>query len=385
MRAPPVKQPAIHATSQSSNIENATMSQKRLIFHLISHLDGYGTSRQLQLLARRQIADGYSVCIAALRASSEVYGAWKAEGLQVQVLDRRWRLDPVAAWRLARLLRSERPALCHVWDSQSLCYLAGARWEIRTPLIASFTHLPQRPWFVGQVDRLALESKCACANLDACGIVREHVKAIPPGVAFSSVDAVSRKQLLANLALSKDTRLIAMAGKLTRSKRIDEAIWCFELVRTLHERAALLVFGGGPDRHRLERFARLTSEPKVVRFLGYRADWHTMLSHADLFWHTGESPGVSSSVLEAMAAKVPVVVSDTPDYRTIVEHEVTGFLTPIGSRAGLARHTLHVLEDANLANQIGCAASEYIKKNYQSSAITLAYQDIYRSLLVGGK
>ncbi len=361
------------------------MSQQRLILHLISRLDGYGTSRQLQLLAKRQRADGYTVCIAALRTSSEICDAWNAEGLQVRNLDRRWKLDPIAACRLAKLLRDERPVLCHVWDSESLCYLAGARWEIRTPLMASFAHFPERPWFVGQIDRLILESKYACENPDACGIPRELVKVVPPGISVVSPDSISREQLLASLALPQDSRLIAMAGKLTRRQRIDEAIWCFELVRTLNERAALLVFGDGPERHRLERYARLTSEPKSVRFLGYRADWHTMLPHADVFWHTGEEPGISRSVLEAMAARVPVVASDTPGTRDFIEPGVTGFLAPIGSRAGLARHTLRVLEDTDLVNKIGPAAAELVLRKFSPTSMTGAYQDMVRQLLSQGK
>ena len=79
--------------------------------------------------------------------------------------------------------------------------------------------------------------------------------------------------------------MLAVAGRLTRAHRIDEAIWNFELVRTLNERARLLVLGDGPDRSRLERFARLVSMPQAVKFLGDSQDATEVLPGIDVFWY----------------------------------------------------------------------------------------------------
>jgi glycosyltransferase involved in cell wall biosynthesis len=193
---------------------------------------------------------------------------------------------------------------------------------------------------------------------------------------------MSRNQLLENLDLPADAQLIAVVGPLTRAKRFDEAIWCFELVRTLDERAALVIFGDGPDRQRLQRYTRLVSEPAAVKFLGYRDNLGELLNHASVFWHPGEEPSISSAVLESMAGGVPVVASDVPAHRELIDSGRTGLLFPVGSRAGLARHTLRLLEDAGLAAEIGRKAATEVSKRFSATAMTGAYRDLYRQLLV---
>jgi glycosyltransferase involved in cell wall biosynthesis len=358
------------------------MSNSRNILHVISQIDGYRTARQLRRLALEQLADGCRPSIVALRANRQVCVAWEKAGLHCRVLQRRWRFDPFAAWRLSDCLLRDQPDVIHAWDIGAVNYAAAARLRAaRVPLVATLlTAPPPTYWLANQVDRLAVGSARLSDEYATRGIAKEKLIVAPPAVDRSSATSLPRDQLLKGLGLPADAQLIAVAGPLTRAQRLDEAIWCFELVRTLNERAVLLVFGDGPERERLERFTRLVSEPAAVRFLGYREDLGRWLSQADVFWHPGEESSISSAVLESMAARVPVVASDLPAHRELIEHGRTGLLAPIGSRAGLARHTLRLLEDATLASEISVAAAEEVAKRFSPSAMVGAYRDLYRHL-----
>ncbi len=358
------------------------MHTPRKILHLISRLDGYGTTRQLRLLARGQLADGSRVRITALSANRPVRDAWEAEGLSSSVLERRWRIDPFAAWRLSRELLADPPDVVHAWDLDAVNFLAAARLRSGSmPLVATLLTPPAGSWSVNQVDRLAVGSEAQRRDYAAQGVGAEHLAVVPPAVTLPPKSTQSRERVLEHLGLSADTQLIAVVGPLTRAKRFDEAIWCFELVRTLNERSALVIFGDGPDRQRLQRYTRLVSEPAAVKFLGYRDNLGDLLHHANVFWHPGEEASISSAVLESMAGRVPVVASDVPVHRELIEHGRTGLLAPVGSRAGLARHTLRLLEDADLAATIGRAAAAEVSKRFSAAAMTAAYHDLYRQLL----
>ncbi len=358
------------------------MSESRNILHVISRLDGYGTARQLRNLAREQLAAGCRLRIVALDANRQVRTEWETAGLHCRVLQRRWQFDPFAAWRLSDQLRHDRPDVIHAWDIDAVNYAAVARLRAtRVPLVATLLMRPPATyWLVNQVDRLAVGSASLCRDYAARGVATEKLIVAPPSVCRSPASSLPRDQMLDGLGLPNDAQLIAVAGPLTRAKRLDEAIWCFELVRTLNERAVLLIFGDGSERQRLERFTRLVSEPAAVRFLGYREDLGHWLSQADVFWHPGEEASISAAVLESMAQRVPVVASDVPAHRELIEHGRTGLLAPIGSRARLARHTLRLLEDAKLASEIGEAAAEEVSKRFSSSAMIGAYHDLYRRL-----
>ena len=359
------------------------MSEPQSILHVISQLDGYGTARQLRILARGQKADGSQVRIAALSASRTVRDTWEADGLSSSVLARRWRIDPFAAWRLSRELLADPPEVIHAWDLDAVNFVAAARLRSGSvPLLATLLTPPAGSWSVNQVDRLAVGSEALRREYAARGIGAEQLAVVPPAVALPQKPTLSRECVLDNLGLAADAQLIAVVGPLTRAKRFDEAIWCFELVRTLNERAALMIFGDGPDRQRLQRYTRLVSEPTAVKFLGYRDNLGDLLSHANVFWHPGEEPSISSAVLESMAAGVPVVASDVQALRDLIEPGRTGFLAPVGSRAGLARHTLRLLEDADLAANIGCAATVEVSKRFSATAMTAAYRDLVGQLLV---
>ncbi len=207
----------------------------------------------------------------------------------------------------------------------------------------------------------------------------EHVAA---GVDPPTGKGLTRRQFLAELSLPVEATLIAAAGPLTRTQRIDDALWNFELVRTLEERSRLLVFGDGADRHRLERFARKASESHAIRFLGYRGDFRELLAHVDLFWHTAEAaPTIPRTMLEAMIAGVPVVANDGPGCRVIIEEGESGFLIPNNDRALFARQTRHLLDSPPIAEQIQTKARETVARSFSLTAMLAAFDQLYtRSL-----
>ena len=149
----------------------------------------------------------------------------------------------------------------------------------------------------------------------------------------------TRRQLLAELELPEDSRLIGLVGRLWPQKRVKDAIWAADLLKVIRDDVHLLVIGDGPQRDRLRRFRDQCQIRDKVHFLGERGDVPRLLPHFDVLWSTSGYEGQSNVILEAMAAGVPVVATDIPGTRELVVPDVTGYLVPVGDRAAFAKYT----------------------------------------------
>lgn len=330
------------------------------IFHLIGRLDGYGGSRLMRRLVARQSGAGQGVSVAALSANAAIVRELRATGATVNVVGARWRWDPIALGRLVQLRRRAPVDLVHVWDSTALAYaVATGR---REPCVATWDAEGRAAaWFAS--------------------IIGQSVAALPSGVPPSAREPQRpRDAVLAELDLPPDARLIAVAGPLVRHKQIDEAIWTYELVRVLHPQVRMVVFGDGPDRARLERYADLVSEPSCVQFAGFRADLAELLPHADVFWQLDAARTTPYALLEAMAAGVPAVASDVPALRAAIVSGETGYLAPLGHRAGVARATDQLLSDAALAGRIGAAGAAFVARAFSLEKAFAACDALYRAV-----
>ena len=158
------------------------------------------------------------------------------------------------------------------------------------------------------------------------------------------------------MQLPGDAKLIGVVGRLVPENRTKDLIWAADLLRVLHDNLRVLVIGDGPLRSPLEEYARLASDLEHIQFLGDRPDLCRIMPHLDVLWNGGENVGVSPAILEAMAAGVPVVASDTPTNCELVVENETGYLIPLGIRSGRAaraRHTDRIFTDAQLVARLG--------------------------------
>jgi glycosyltransferase involved in cell wall biosynthesis len=215
------------------------------------------------------------------------------------------------------------------------------------------------------------------------GLRDQRFTVIPPGVPPAPPSGVSREDLLRELRLPADARLIGVVGRLIPEKRVRDLIWAADLLRVLHDNLRLLIIGDGPLRLQLEQYARAASDLEHIRFLGRRKDVARIMPHCDVFWNGSDNRSISIAILEAMAAGVPVVAADTPVNRQLVVEGETGYLIPVGHRAGRAaraRHTDRIFTDAALAARLGAAARERVAEHFDAQKCLQGHMSMYGSL-----
>jgi len=138
---------------------------------------------------------------------------------------------------------------------------------------------------------------------------------------------------------------VLFVGRLVEGKRPDKALQAFSQLRGSFPDAGLTVCGNGPLRTELETHARELGVTNAVRFLGHipYEKMPSVYRAADVMVLLSRAEGMPRTVLEAMAAGVPVVVSDLEQVAPVVA--TGGETVPQGDVSGFARALKAVLSN----------------------------------------
>lgn len=361
------------------------------ILQIIPSLDRAGAEKQLWLLAAGLPREEFEVYVCALTRGGPFQHELQQAGIPVQVIGKRWRADPQAYWRLQRYIAELQPHLVHTWLFAANAYGRLAAFACRVPVVVAAERC-EDPWkgtlerwmdlyLAKSTARIVLNSQAVRAFYLKYGLPEEKLVVIPNGVPAGQPCPVSRSELLAELRLPENARLVGLIARLWPQKRIKDAIWAADLLKVIRDDVHLLIIGDGPQRHRLLRFRDQCRIRDKVHFLGHRDDVPRILPHLDVLWSTSAYEGQSNAIMEAMAVAVPVVATDIPANQELIHHGERGFLFPVGDRASLARYTNKLLNDRELARRIGQTAQQYILQNFSVERMVGRYAELYRQLL----
>ena len=361
------------------------------ILQIIPTLDRAGAEKQLTVLAEGLAQRGFDVHICALTRGGPYEQQLRGAGLPYSIIGKRWKADPLTFWRLKQHIARLQPDLVHTWLFAAGAYgRAAARAAGVEHLVAGercVDHWKSAwQWAVDRrlaasTDRLVTNTTAVRDYCAAHGLPAEKFVVIPNGVPPARPSDVTRVALLDELQLPHHAKLIGAIGRLWPQKRIKDLIWAFELVHVLHADARFLIFGDGPLRRQLERYAKLVSGPDRVRFLGHREDVWRILPHLDVVWQASEYEGMPNSIMEAMAAGRPVILSDIPGHRDLVVDQESGLLVPIGDRAEFTRAAHALLVDAALAERMGRAGQARMAAIYPPETMIDRHARLYQELL----
>lgn len=364
---------------------------KRRILQIIPTLDRYGAEKQLALLSNGLPADQFDVHVCALTRGGPRAEELTRSGVPVTVIGKRWKMDAFAFWQLQRYIRRLQPDLVQTWLFAANSYgrVAALAAGVRHIIAGERGVNPWKRSHQLYIDRvLARRTDAIVVNSPGVrdfyverGLPLAKFRVIPGGVTPARPSDVSREQLLSDLGLPLNSRLIGGVGRLSAEKRWKDVIWASDLLKVFRQDAHLVIIGDGPQSARIVRYRNLIRIADKVHFLGERPDVWRLIPHFDLLWLASGYEGLSNAVMEAMAAGVPVVVSDIPGNRDLVVHGQTGYLVAVGDRAGYARHANRLLNDASLQKRIGEAGRAHVLEHFSVSKMIHAHVQLYRELL----
>jgi len=363
---------------------------KRIV-HIIPTLDRSGAEKQLTLLAIGLPRAEFQLEVITLTRGGPLEADLRQAGISVTHIHKRGKLDPSAFWRLKKHLSATAPDLVQTWLFAANCYGRAAAWAAGVPVIVGGERCVD-PWkqshelFLDRVlarksARIVVNSSGVSDFYRRKGIPAEKFVVIPNGVELASAPSRTRADVLAELQLPPHARLLGAVGRLWRQKRMDDLIWATDLLKVIRDDVHLLIIGDGPLRDQLEWFRRQVEIEDKVHFLGHRADIPDLLPHFDVCLLSSEYEGLPNVLMEAMAAGVPVVGSDIAGTRDLVINGETGYLVPVGDRAGFARAARRILDDPHLAQRLGAAGRVRMAEQFSVAQMIERFAQLYRELL----
>lgn len=351
------------------------------LLHLLPSLDYSAAGRQVGLLAPI-LREQFDLHVAALGPDGPLAAPLRAAGVPVHALG----AGPSGWYRLARLVGDLGPTAVHAWRLRPL-RAAGAMRELGRGL---FRLVASEPWRGGRptrLDRRLLENAdvatiTSAADADALhrlDVPAARIRELPPAVAPPPPDPP-----LLDVPLPAGAKVVMCVGALTLPHGFRDAVWAADILRYPVPDLHLVVVGDGPDRGRLERFARgINPAGGHAHFLPARPDAATLLARADIVWVPSQAECGRQVLLEAMAAGRPVVATALPGLAALVADGQTGLLAPPGDPAELARRTRPLLDDPARAARLGAAAREAVAGS-APERVAPAYAALYRQLGEGG-
>lgn len=359
---------------------------------LIPTLDQSGAEKQLTLLATQLPRDEFDVQVVALTRSGPYAAILEEHGIPLTVIGKRWKFDPRALWRLRRLLVKARPDILHTWLFAANAYgrLLSPRREGPQILVSercvdswkSGWQLWLDRRLIKQTTRLIGNSQSVAEFYRDLGFPPDRLVVIPNGIEVPPANRIDRDRFRAErLGIPPQARVIGYVGRLAKQKRVDDLIWAFELIRCLREDAWFVIAGAGPEKVRLVQFAQDIRAAERIRFLGHVDEIPELLASLDVFWLASDFEGLSNSMMEGMAAGLPIVASDIPPNRELVVPQETGFLVPVGDRAAFAKAAESLLVDRDLAERMGAAGRARMRESFSVQKMVNAYADLYREVV----
>lgn len=366
------------------------MPAKRIL-QIIPSLERAGAEKQLALLVQGLPRNEFDVHVCALTRG----GPWRAElekaNIPVHIIGKRWAIDPITVWKLHRLLHHLRPDLVHTWMftansyGRALAIFSGAKNIVVSEQCADYWkgryELAVDRFLARWTDRIIVNSKGVYDYYATRGIDTAKIELIANGLPEYGPSRLTREQLLSDLALPQDSKLVAAIGQLCPRKRIRDVIWAGELLKVVRDDVHILIIGDGPQRYQLERFCKNIEIQDRVHFLGQRNDVDQIMVHLDILWLASSYEGFPNIIMESMAAGVPVVATDIPGNRDLVIHNTSGYLYPVGDRAALASWTNHLLENPIQSREMGKAGCAALKNQYPVNTLVQRHAAVYRQLL----
>jgi glycosyltransferase involved in cell wall biosynthesis len=299
------------------------------------------------------------------------------------------------AFRLSRLIQSEHIDIVHTFFHASdllgglVAKLSGCPVLISSRRDMGFQRtalhrLAYRleAYLVDQVH--AVGENVRLAHIRSDGLDPEKVVTIYNGVDLDQIDRAPVRFPCAEFGFENASGIIACVGNIRPVKNIEELVRTAAAVCRQEPGARFLVIGAVQDPAYFERVTELAAElgaAAQVTFAGRRQDVASLLKACDVFYLPSKSEGLSNALLEAMACRLPCVVTDVGGNPEVVRHGQNGYLVSPGDIPEAAERISSLLRNRARAAQMGREGRRIVEHEFTVEMMIAKLLESYDGLL----
>lgn len=367
------------------------------VVHLIKATQIAGAERHLLTLLPGLVQRGVDVRLILLHPPNNPVDhfveALTAGGVAVERQIIRRHLDPSLFGALRRRLRDLKPDILHTHLIHADLYGIPAGRAAGVKRIISSRHAddPFRrlPIMRGLHAALWRMASDGIAISDAVRRFCEQIEFAPAGKMTTihygiaaptrPIDREAASAALRDeLGIDPNAPVVGFVGRLIWQKGMVYGLQGFARVLLKRPDARLIVVGDGRLRGKLESRARRYGIGGKVLFLGWRTDVPSLMAGFDIFLLPTLQEGFGLVLLEAMAARTPVVASAVSAVPEIVVSGETGLLVPPRDPAALSEALLALIDDPPLRQHMGLLGEDRLETAFSAERMIDATLRLYQ-------
>jgi glycosyltransferase involved in cell wall biosynthesis len=295
--------------------------------------------------------------------------------------------DLQTIWTLYRLMRQHHPDVVHTHTAKAGWVGRWAAWLARVPVRVHTFHghvfrgyfSPRKTTLFLWLERIAARISTRIITLSQAlknelanefHITQsERIEVIPLGLNLQPFTQITRHK-------DKAAPCIGIVGRLVPIKNHRLFIAAAELLHQQRPAVRFRIIGDGELRGELEREIAQRGLSEVVSLSGWVEDVVSAYRDLDLVTITSDNEGTPVSLIEAIAAKIPVVSTDVGGVADLFGEELASQKVPVGDAAALCRAWLRTLESPPNMDAI----QQRILPTYDIRQIARQHADLYQKL-----
>jgi glycosyltransferase involved in cell wall biosynthesis len=365
-------------------------SRSPRVLQVVLRLDPGGTERLVVGLVRR-LHPHIPTMVCCLEEGGQWARDVEAHGVAVRALHREPGFRPGLGQRIATVAREHGATVMHAHHYSPFIYAALARVRPGAPRLIYTEHgrlSDAPPSLKRQIANSAfarIPDRTYCVSEDLKRhVVAEGFGAASVGVIYNGIDvgalpdATLRTRMRAELGVAPETFVIGTVARLDPVKDLGSLI---RAVAAMPDDVPVIlaIVGDGPERQHLEQVTGEVNATSRVRFLGHRDNARDWLAACDAYVNCSISEGVSLTILEAMAAGLPVIVTAVGGTPEVVD-SASGVLVPARDSAALADALARLVRDPQRRQQLGTAARRRVEEHFTLDRMVREYAEVYEEL-----
>jgi glycosyltransferase involved in cell wall biosynthesis len=236
--------------------------------------------------------------------------------------------------------------------------------------------------FLKRMDRVVCVSEGQAVQVHRAGVPAEKVTVIRNAIdvgRFERPDLLYRDRLISFFS-KPPSRIVGAAGRLSPEKGFSILIDAARTVSKTCSSIGFILFGEGPLRSDLERQIEAAGLKDSFVLTGFRHDLDRFMPFLDVLVVPSFTEGLPNVILEAFAARVPVVATAVGGIPEIVENEVNGLLTPSGDSRPLAGCLITLLNSDEPRRAMGQEGYQRVLRDFTFEAQAKAYRQLLAEL-----
>ncbi len=291
--------------------------------------------------------------------------------------------------QFSRWMKAEGVTLVHAWDADAAVFGSmAARWA-GLPLMTSRRDLgeiyaPRKAQRMMKADQQAVAVVANAQRIRdrfvQAGVQESKIHVIPNIVDVEEFDRLSAVEIPSDAKLPKGP-LIGMVTRLDPEK--DAPLFVEAALRVLQAMpdAGFVIAGDGPDRKQLEERVRASGAGDRFAFLGDITWVPPLLAKLAVgVLAPKANEGLSNTILEYMAARLPVVATDCGGNNELARDGETGFVIPVGDAQALADRLIQLLRSPEQRSEMGATGRAVVETRHRPAIIGDEFLKLYRQI-----